>query len=79
MDNKGNKQWVWLALDAETREIVGVDIGDRDEVAARKLWASLPPVYRQCAVAYTDCRPSLNAFRLASGSAFRAFGMLMEQ
>jgi IS1 family transposase len=54
VDNKGNKQWVWLALDADTREIVGVDIGDRDEQAARKLWDSLPPIYRQCAVAYTD-------------------------
>ena len=63
VNNKGNKQWVWLALDANTREIVGVHIGgqlrwlaerDRDEVAARKLWLSLPPVYRQCAVAYTD-------------------------
>jgi IS1 family transposase len=54
VDNKGNKQWVWLALDADTREIVGVYIGARDEAAARKLWDSLPPVYRQCAVAYTD-------------------------
>jgi len=54
VDNKGNKQWVWLALDVETREIVGVYIGARDEAAARKLWESLPPVYRQCAVAYTD-------------------------
>ena len=54
MDNKGNKQWVWLALDANTREIVGVYIGRRDEAAARKLWESLPPVYRQCTVAYTD-------------------------
>ena len=54
MDNKDNKQWVWLALDAGTREIVGVHIGDRDEQAARKLWDSLPPIYRQCAVAYTD-------------------------
>jgi len=54
VDCKGNKQWVWLALDSKTREIVGVYIGDRDEKAARKLWDSLPPVYRQCAVAYTD-------------------------
>ena len=54
VDNKGNKQWVWLALDAKTREIVGVYIGDRNESAARKLWTSLPQVYRQCAVAYTD-------------------------
>jgi IS1 family transposase len=54
VDNKGNKQWIWLALDTDTREIVGVYIGARDEVAAQQLWASLPPIYRQCAVAYTD-------------------------
>jgi transposase-like protein len=23
VDNKGNKQWVWLAIDADTREIIG--------------------------------------------------------
>ena len=49
MDNKGNKQWLWLALDADTREIVGVYIGDLDEQVARKLWDSLLPIYRQCA------------------------------
>lgn len=54
MDSKGNKQWVWLAIDVRTREIVGVYIGDRDRDAARKLWLSLPSVYRQCAVVYTD-------------------------
>jgi IS1 family transposase len=54
VDDKANKQWVWLALDADTREIVGVYIDARDEAAACRLWASLPPVYRQCAVAYTD-------------------------
>lgn len=54
VDNKGNKQWVWLALDADRREIVGVYIGARDEAAAGKFWESLPPVYRQRAVAYTD-------------------------
>ena len=54
MDNKGNNQWVWLALDADTREIVGVYIGSRDEAAARKLWEFLPGVYRHCAIAYTD-------------------------
>lgn len=54
VDNKGNKQWVWLALDADTREIVGVYIGARDEEAACQLWNCLLPVYHQCAVAYTD-------------------------
>lgn len=54
VDHKGNKQWVWLALDSQTRENVVVHIGERDEKAAKKLWDSLPPVYRQCAVAFTD-------------------------
>ena len=52
--NKQEKYWIWLALDVETREIVGVHLGDRSERGARQLWASLPGVYRQCAVAYTD-------------------------
>ena len=51
---KGNKQWIWLAIDTLTKEIVGVYIGQRDENGARQLWNSLPPVYRQCAVSYTD-------------------------
>lgn len=54
VDNKANKQWVWLALDTVTREIVGVYIGARDEAAAQCLWKSLPGVYRQCAIVYTD-------------------------
>ncbi len=54
VDHKGNKQWIWLALDAKTREIVGVYIGARDSTAASQLWKSLPPIYRQCAGAYTD-------------------------
>ncbi len=52
--NKGNKQWIWLALDVNTREIVGVYVGDRSGEGAQGLWDSLPGVYRQCAVSYTD-------------------------
>ena len=48
------KQWIWLAINRETREIVGVAIGSRAKATARQLWASLPAVYRQCAVCYTD-------------------------
>lgn len=53
-DNKGNKQWVWLALDVATREIVGCYIGDRSSNSALALWQSMPSVYRQCAIVYTD-------------------------
>lgn len=37
-----------------TKEIVGVCVGSRDQAGAAGLWQSLPPVYRQCAVCYTD-------------------------
>lgn len=46
VSDKDNKQWIWLALDKETREIVGVYIGNRSEDGARGLWNSLPLVYR---------------------------------
>jgi len=52
--NKKNKYWIWLAIDRDTREIVAVYIGDRSAKGAQKLWEALPPVYRQCAVCYTD-------------------------
>jgi len=52
--HKDNVQWVWLALDSYTREIVGCFIGSRDKTAAQALWESMPPVYRQCAVCYSD-------------------------
>lgn len=54
VDDKGNKQWVWLALDVVTREIVGCHIGDRSADSALALWQSMPAVYRQCAMLYTD-------------------------
>ena len=52
--NKANKQWIWFALDVDSREIVGCFVGSRDREGAKGLWNSLPPVYRQCAVCYTD-------------------------
>ena len=54
VDDKGNKQWVWLAIDVVTREIVGCYIGDRSRNSAVALWESMPGVYRLCAVIYTD-------------------------
>lgn len=54
MGKKDNQQWVWLVIDRDTRAVVGVYVGDRSEQSAHALWNSLPPVYRQCAVSYTD-------------------------
>lgn len=52
--SKANKQWIWLAIDRATGQIVGFHIGGRGEEDAKKLWKSLHPVYRQCAVCYSD-------------------------
>jgi IS1 family transposase len=54
VSSKKNKVYVWLAIDRDTREIVCCYVGDRTRKSARKLWRSLPSVYRQCAVTYTD-------------------------
>ncbi len=35
VDDKGNEQWVWLALDVVTREIVGCYIGGAAALASR--------------------------------------------
>jgi IS1 family transposase len=48
------KQWVWLALDKNTREVVGVHIGKRDANAAQALWNSLPKEYQEKAISFTD-------------------------
>ena len=53
MSNKKNRQWVWLALDRQTREIVGCYIGSRGEEGAIGLWQSLPECYLE-AQTYTD-------------------------
>lgn len=61
VDNRGNKVWIWLAKDRDTGEIVGVFIGSRDKEGAKGLWDSLPPVYRQCAVCFTDFWEAYNS------------------
>ncbi|WP_442941729.1 IS1 family transposase [Nostoc sp.] len=35
--SKSNKQWIWFAIDATTRKIVGVHIGDRSGQSAKRL------------------------------------------
>ncbi len=54
VQKKSNKQWIWLAMDAKSRQIIGYYVGDRSRKSARKLWANIPKVYRQQATFYTD-------------------------
>jgi insertion element IS1 protein InsB len=51
---KQNKQWLWIALDADSREVVAFVIGNRGQDTAQTLWNALPLAYRQGAICYTD-------------------------
>jgi insertion element IS1 protein InsB len=47
VEQKVNKQWLWLAMDRTTRQIIALHVGDRSRESARQLWANLPAVYRE--------------------------------
>jgi insertion element IS1 protein InsB len=51
---KANKQWIWIAMDAKTRQIIAFHAGDRSRDSAKALWASIPVVYREQATFHTD-------------------------
>ncbi|MGI9287055.1 MAG: IS1 family transposase [Pseudomonadales bacterium] len=51
---KKNKQWLWLAIDSQTRQALAFHVGDRSKKSARKLWKKLPAVYRQHTTFWTD-------------------------
>src|ERR687895_564856 len=54
VQKKANKQWIWIAMDATTRQVIAFYIGDRSRRSAKRLWAKIPQVYRQHATFYTD-------------------------
>jgi insertion element IS1 protein InsB len=54
VQKKANKQWVWIAMDAKTRQIIAFHVGDRSHKSAEHLWAKIPQAYRQHATFYTD-------------------------
>ena len=54
VQKKANKRWIWLAMDAKTRQVIAFHVGDRSRKSARRLWAKIPQAYRQHATFYTD-------------------------
>ncbi len=51
---KANKQWVWVAIDRASRQVVALFVGDRSADGALGLWQSLPERYRAQATFHTD-------------------------
>jgi len=52
-DRRKAPKLVWLAMDVQTREIVGLHIGSREEESCWALWDTLPDSYLNAEV-YTD-------------------------
>jgi len=51
---KANRQWVWIAMDATTQQVISFHIGDRGGQSAQALWEKIPAMYQEHAVFYTD-------------------------
>src|SRR5918992_5634443 len=42
VQKKANKQWIWIAMDATTRQIIAFHVGDRSHASGKALWAHIP-------------------------------------
>ena len=54
VQKKANKQWIWLAMDATTRQIIAFHVGDRSRESAKALWGVIPAVSQAHAILHTD-------------------------
>jgi len=54
VQKKANKQWIWMAMDAKTRQVIAFYVGDRSRWSVKRLWGKIPQAYRQHATFYTD-------------------------
>ncbi len=54
VDNKGNKKWIWLAMNVSNRQIIGFHIGDRSENSAKILWETIHPFFKSNCLFFTD-------------------------
>ena len=54
VQKKANKQWIWRAMDVQTRQIMAFHVGDRSRKSARTLWTKIPKAYREQATFHTD-------------------------
>ena len=54
VQKKANKPWIWIAMDATTRQVRALHVGERSRRSATRLWAKMPEASRQHATFYTD-------------------------
>jgi insertion element IS1 protein InsB len=46
--------WIWAVLDADTRRVVAMVVGDRSEATAQRLWDAVPEPYHAEAMVFSD-------------------------
>jgi insertion element IS1 protein InsB len=51
---KADKPWIWIAMDAKSRQVIAFHVGNRSRRSAKRLWAKIPQAYRQQAMFYTN-------------------------
>jgi IS1 family transposase len=51
---RANRQWIWIAMDAETRQVIAFHSGERSRKSPKELWANIPGAYREQARFHTD-------------------------
>jgi insertion element IS1 protein InsB len=54
VQQKTNKQWIWIAMDAKTRQVIAFHVGDRRRDSAKELWAKIRLRYCEQATFHTD-------------------------
>jgi len=54
VQKRANKQWIWIAMDATSRQVIAFHVGNRSRRSAKRLWAKIPATHRQHAMFYTD-------------------------
>jgi insertion element IS1 protein InsB len=43
VQKKANKQWIWIAMEAKSRQVIAFHVGNRSRRSAKRLWAKIPP------------------------------------
>ena len=59
--SKADVRWVWVALDRDTRRVLGMVTGDRSGATAQRLWDALPAGVRDDGLVFTDFLASYGA------------------
>lgn len=54
VQNKDNKQWLWLALNASNRQIIAFHVGSRSTKDAQLFYEKIPPVFKEACGFFSD-------------------------